>query len=90
VKDRIGLGHWFRFNHELVLVGSRGNIPAPAPGTQWNSVFDADRRGHSVKPDALHEMIEALFPSLPKLEMNARAARAGWDIWGAEAPEGVS
>jgi N6-adenosine-specific RNA methylase IME4 len=34
-KDRIGTGYWNRNEHEPLLVGTRGNIPAPAPGTQW-------------------------------------------------------
>src|SRR5262245_34115868 len=32
-KDRTGLGYWFRNKHELLLVGTRGRPPAPAPGT---------------------------------------------------------
>ena len=31
-KDRMGTGYWFRFSHELLLVGVRGDVPAPAPG----------------------------------------------------------
>ena len=29
-----GTGYWFINKHEILLVGTRGNIPAPAPGTQ--------------------------------------------------------
>ena len=32
-KDKIGKGYWFRTKHELLLVGVRGTIPAPSPGT---------------------------------------------------------
>jgi N6-adenosine-specific RNA methylase IME4 len=85
-KDRIGTGYWFRNQHELLLVGTRGNIPAPAPGTQWPSVIDAPVGKHSEKPDAFYELIESYFPNLPKIELNARRARAGWDSWGNEAP----
>jgi hypothetical protein len=28
-----------------------------------------------------------MFPSLPKIELNARRARLGWDAWGLEAPQ---
>ena len=35
-KNRIGTGYWFRNKHEILLVGVRGNIPAPA----W------ERNGH--------------------------------------------
>jgi len=85
-KDRIGTGYWFRNQHELLLVGTRGSIPAPAMGTQIASLVDAPVGKHSEKPDAFYEMIEGYFPSLPKIELNARAARPGWDAWGYEAP----
>jgi N6-adenosine-specific RNA methylase IME4 len=82
-----GMGYWFRVNHELLLVGTRGNIPCPAPGDNWGSVIDAETRGHSIKPDWQYELIESYFPNLPKIELNARRARPGWDAWGYEAPE---
>jgi len=86
VKDRIGTGYWFRNKHELLLVGTRGDLPAPAPGTQWASTFDAPVGRHSEKPSNAYELIESYFPNLPKIELNARSKRAGWDVWGAEAP----
>lgn len=85
-KDRIGTGYWFRNAHELLLVGTRGNVPAPAMGTQWPSTVEARVGKHSAKPDKFYELIEAYFPSLPKIELNARRARPGWDAWGLEAP----
>jgi N6-adenosine-specific RNA methylase IME4 len=85
-KDRIGTGYWFRNAHELLLVGTRGNIPAPAMGTQWESVIDAPVARHSQKPDQFYDLIEAYFPNIPKIELNARQARPGWDAWGLEAP----
>lgn len=85
-KDRIGTGYWFRNKHELLLVGTRGKIPAPAMGTQFHSVIDAPVGAHSAKPDIFAEMIEAYFPTLPKIELNRRGpARPGWDAWGNEA-----
>ena len=32
-KDKIGTGYWNRNKHEHLLIGVKGNIPAPAPGT---------------------------------------------------------
>jgi N6-adenosine-specific RNA methylase IME4 len=86
VKDHAGTGYWFRNRHELLLVGTRGHIPAPAPGTQWDSVIEAAVGAHSEKPTAVYELVEAYFPNLPKIEINARKARPGWDNWGLEAP----
>ena len=86
VKDRAGTGYWFRNQHEILLVGTRGKIPAPALGTQWSSVIEAPVGEHSAKPEIFNELIEAYFPTLPKIELNRRGpARAGWDAWGNEA-----
>jgi N6-adenosine-specific RNA methylase IME4 len=88
-KDRIGTGYWFRNKHELLLIGVRGDVPAPAMGTQWPSVVEAPRTAHSAKPEIFHEMLEAYFPSLPKIELNRRGPpRLGWDAWGNEAEPG--
>lgn len=85
-KDRTGTGYWNRNSHELLLIGTRGSVPAPAPGTQWDSVIDAPVGEHSEKPEIFLRMIEELFPTVPKIELNRRGpARAGWDAWGLEA-----
>lgn len=85
-KDRIGTGYWFRNKHELLLIGTRGNIPAPAMGTQWPSLIEAPVGKHSAKPECFLDMIDAYFPTLPKIELFRRGpARFGWDAWGNEA-----
>jgi len=87
-KDRPGTGFWFINEHEPLLVGVKGDIPAPAPGTQFRSVLDAPVGRHSEKPAVFAEMIETLFPHLPRVEMFARGrARPGWAVWGNEAEE---
>jgi N6-adenosine-specific RNA methylase IME4 len=84
-KDRIGTGYWNRNKHEHLLIGTKGKIPAPAMGTQWESLIAAPLGAHSAKPEIFHEMIEAYFPTLPKIELNRRGPpREGWDAWGNE------
>ena len=85
----IGLGYWFRVDHEILLIATRGTPPAPAQGDQFRSVFDEPAsRVHSEKPGIILEMIEAFYPTLPKIELNRRGpARAGWSAWGNEADE---
>lgn len=81
-----GTGYWFLGEHELLLVGTRGDVVAPAMGTQFRSVFEAPVGAHSEKPDIALEIIETYFPTLPKIELNRRGpARPGWDAWGNEA-----
>lgn len=85
-KDKIGTGYWNRNRHELLLLGVRGNIPAPAPGQQWESLIEAAVGKHSEKPEIFLEMIESYFPTLPKIELNRRGLpRPGWHAWGMEA-----
>jgi N6-adenosine-specific RNA methylase IME4 len=85
-KDKAGTGYWNRNKHELLLIGTRGQVPAPAPGEQYESVIPAPRGEHSAKPFAFREIIDDLFPTLPKIELFARGeASAGWVVWGNEA-----
>jgi N6-adenosine-specific RNA methylase IME4 len=85
-KVHIGTGYWFRNWHELLLVGTKGAIPAPAMGEQIASVVTIVRKKHSAKPEQFLELIEQYFPNLPKIELNRRGpARPGWDAWGNEA-----
>jgi N6-adenosine-specific RNA methylase IME4 len=86
-KPGPGTGYWSQKDQlELLLVGTRGDVPAPAPGTQPPQVQTFPRERHSAKPQAFATMIEAMFPAVAKLEMFARASRVGWDTWGNEAP----
>ncbi len=88
-KGAPGPGHWVRTQHELLLIGTRGAIPAPAPGQQPSSVIQAARGRHSEKPGVFRGIIAGLYPGLPKLELFARGAVPfGWDAWGNEAETG--
>jgi N6-adenosine-specific RNA methylase IME4 len=85
VKDRIGTGYWFRNQHEILLVGTRGGVPAPAMGDQVPSVMTAPVGVHSAKPEAFLDVIVSYYPNLPKIELNRRGpARPGWSAWGNE------
>lgn len=86
-KPSIGMGRWVRSLHEIFLIGTRGKIPCPAPGKQWPSVIEAPRGRHSEKPDKFYELIEAYFPTISKIELNARRRRRGWDLYRPEAPD---
>jgi N6-adenosine-specific RNA methylase IME4 len=87
VKDRIGTGYWTRNQHELLLIGTKGSVPAPAPGQQYPSIFQGPVGDHSAKPIAFRDAIEKMFPTLPRIELFAREKCVGWDVWGFEAPQ---
>jgi N6-adenosine-specific RNA methylase IME4 len=86
VKPTPKLGHWVRNQHELLIIARRGAMPMPLPANRPSSVITAPRREHSRKPDEAYEIIERMFPDLPRIELFARSQRAGWDAWGNEAP----
>lgn len=87
IKDRQGTGYWTRNKHELLLIATKGKVPAPAMGTQPPSVIELPLGRHSEKPALFADMISTLYPTTPKLEMFARVGRVGWDVVGNEAPD---
>jgi N6-adenosine-specific RNA methylase IME4/ParB-like chromosome segregation protein Spo0J len=85
-KVHLGTGFWARNRHELLLIGTRGDIPAPAPGQQSESLVGMPCGAHSAKPEWFAELIGRYFPNLPKIELFARQVRPGWTVWGNEIP----
>ena len=84
-KEKIGMGYWARQQHELLLIATRGQPPAPAPANRPASVVRSPRGQHSAKPEVFYGIIEAMFPTLPKLEMFCRSPRENWSVWGNQA-----
>jgi len=84
VKDKIGMGYYARQKHELLFIAGKGSLQLPDEDKRPESVFFADRRNHSEKPELAYEIIERMFPTYKKLEMFARNERLGWDSWGDE------
>jgi len=82
IKNQIGMGYWVRAQHELLLIGRRGNVVAPEPARRRPSVIEAPRRGHSVKPDEVYDLIETMLPNGKWLECFARRGRSGWTAFG--------
>jgi N6-adenosine-specific RNA methylase IME4 len=85
VKDdkQLGVGFWFRGNHEFILVGKKPSALSVRTGV--SSVHKHPRIGHSTKPDFLHLLLEKHFPG-PYLELFGRRSREGWTVLGNEAP----
>jgi len=90
VKDRAGLGQYFRGKHELLLFGVRGRgFGAKTDARDIDSVLDdescygAPRGEHSAKPHLFHELVERRSRG-PYLELFARSQRDGWTSWGTD------
>ena len=86
-KQKIGLGYYFRTQHEILLVATRGDMVLPAPSERRSSVFSIAREEHSAKPQEFYEVIERYYPELPKIELFCRSPREGWAAWGNQAVE---
>lgn len=88
-KGKLGMGYWFRVQHEHLLVGTRGNAPAPNPKARFCSVILQPReREHSHKPAIFYQMIETMFPNQTYIELFLRGPpRRGWVGWGNELEE---
>lgn len=88
-KIHVGTGYWFRNAHELLLLGTRGNVPAPEPGTQSESIIRVVRGQHSAKPEQCRPLIERYFPTASKLELFGRRPARGWIVFGDQIERGL-
>ena len=80
-KNTIGLGYYFRGQHEICLFGKKGQMK---PNSRSESTLvTAKKSKHSKKPNEFYEKIEALSDGA-KIELFARNKREGWDSWGDE------
>jgi N6-adenosine-specific RNA methylase IME4 len=86
-KQQIGMGYYFRQQHELLLVAARGSWPVPAPADRPSSVIVSPRGRHSDKPDRVYEVLERMYPALDetsRIELFQRRPRARWAGWSNE------
>ena len=79
-KDRMGLGNYWRINHEILLLGVRGQARS-FRARNLGSVARLPRRKHSAKPEEIRSMIERASPG-PFLELFGRRTAPGWTVYG--------
>lgn len=84
--DGRGVGFYFRNTTEVVLFGIRGSLRTLQPGRSQVNIIRTQKQEHSRKPDELYEIIENCSPG-PFLELFARGARKGWNVFGNQADE---
>ena len=83
VWDKIAhnMGHYNSVRHEFLLIATKGSCTPDVPKL-FDSVVSIERTEHSRKPKEFRDMIDTLYPSGGRLEMFAREAPEGWDVWG--------
>lgn len=76
-----GMGHYNSVRHEFLLIAVKGNC-VPDVQVRPDSVISIERTEHSKKPATFRNLIDTLYPVGNRLEMFAREAPDGWDVWG--------
>lgn len=75
-----GMGNWTRSNAELCLLGTKGKPWRLCAGV--HSVVMAPIGEHSAKPPEVRDRIVELCGDQPRIELFARSASPGWDVFG--------
>ena len=89
VKDRIGLGQYFRGQTEHCLFAVKGMLPylvKEGKRAQHPTFFSAPKSKHSAKPEKMRRIIDHVSGCAErrKIELFARGLAEGWDVWGNE------
>ena len=77
-----GMGRWTRANAEFCLIATKGKPKRISAAV--HSVVDTPIEGHSKKPNEVRNRIVKLVGDIPRIELFARNATEGWDVWGNE------
>lgn len=83
VWDKVAhnMGHYNSVRHEFLLICTKGSC-TPDVKKLYDSVVSIERTDHSRKPKEFRDMIDTLYPNGNRIEMFAREAQEGWDVWG--------
>jgi N6-adenosine-specific RNA methylase IME4 len=80
-KVKHNMGHYNSVRHEFLLVCTRGAC-TPDVKKLFDSVVSIERTEHSKKPEFFREIIETIYTHGNKIELFARFAPKGWDVFG--------
>lgn len=83
-----GMGYWTRANAELCILATRGHPKRLSKRVHQIIVSHIEQ--HSKKPDEARDRILSLMGDLPRIELFARQATQGWDVWGNEVNSDIS
>jgi N6-adenosine-specific RNA methylase IME4 len=81
-KRRIGMGYYFRIQHEHLFIATKGSPGVPDEKSRPDSIFSQAKTQHSAKPLIVYDIIEAAYPDKRYLELFGRIKRENWITWG--------
>ena len=94
-KGSAGIGYWFRGQHEILIVATKGKNSPPKASLRCGSILRYPNQNrlarikgkcnhHSLKPWEVKEMIKRWFPNTKRIELFSREKAEGFDAWGNE------
>ena len=81
VSDTQGPGRWARSRHELLMVATKGQPLPPRENDIPDSVIIEPRGDESDHPASFYDLLDRIYPGVPKLELFQKQPRPGWDGW---------
>lgn len=79
-----GIGFYTKSNSEVCLIATKGKPPKKSVHHTVSQLVETVREEHSKKPDEVRKRIVEFTGDVPRIELFARQAAAGWDCWGNE------
>jgi len=83
------LAPWTLKSYEICLLATRGTMGKHRKDKTIRQMVKAERIRHSQKPQEVADRIARMFPDCERIELFARDAKDGWDIWGNELPNSI-
>ena len=84
-RPHAAVGPWGMSDAEFLALAVRGSMHSQQAESNQYVVTETPYPGrHSAKPELFRQQIERRFPSARRLELFARTAPPGWDVWGNE------
>jgi site-specific DNA-methyltransferase (adenine-specific) len=83
-KPKANPGMYTMQSTEFCFLFTKGAMTKYFKTRNVKQLVQAEKTGHSVKPEDVRVRIEDLFGDLPRIELFARQRYEGWDAWGNE------
>ena len=89
-KQKPNPGSYTISSCEICIVGKKGKIPSPRGSRKERQFLSEMRTIHYRKPAEIRNRIMRMFPTQKKLELFAREATEGWELYGNEVETEIS
>jgi N6-adenosine-specific RNA methylase IME4 len=83
------LSTWTMKGQEMCLMGTKGAMLKHKKDNTIKQMILEPKNKHSAKPQEAADRIVRMFPDCERIELFARDAKDGWDIWGNELPNSI-